>query len=76
LSDGLAHQGPFPALSQLALDILVIPVMATDCERSFNLSKFDLDIAEAFDGCGNIGETAVPRELDMAWCGEARWYTT
>jgi len=29
----MAHQGQFPTVSQLALDILAIPAMATDCER-------------------------------------------
>jgi hypothetical protein len=38
----MAHQGPFPMLSQLALDILAIPAMATDCERSFSLAKLTL----------------------------------
>jgi hypothetical protein len=35
----MAHQGQFPTVSQLALDILAIPAMATDCERSFSLAK-------------------------------------
>jgi hypothetical protein len=35
----MAHQGQFPTASQLALDILAIPAMATDCERSFSLAK-------------------------------------
>lgn len=38
----MAHQGRFPVLSQLALDILGIPAMATDCERSFSLAKLAL----------------------------------
>jgi hypothetical protein len=29
-------------ISQLALDILAIPAMATDCERSFSLAKLTL----------------------------------
>jgi hypothetical protein len=33
------HKGEYPALSQLALDILAIPAMAADCERVFSLSK-------------------------------------
>jgi hypothetical protein len=32
----------FPTLSQLALDILSIPAMAADCERTFSLSKLTL----------------------------------
>jgi hypothetical protein len=35
----MARQGQFPTVSQLALDILAIPAMATDCERSFSLAK-------------------------------------
>ena len=38
----MAHQGSFPVLSQLALDIFAIPAMATDCERSFSLAKLSL----------------------------------
>jgi len=38
----LAHQNAFPILSQLALDILAIPAMSTDCERSFSLAKLSL----------------------------------
>uniref|UniRef100_A0A0D2XRW9 HAT C-terminal dimerisation domain-containing protein n=2 Tax=Fusarium oxysporum TaxID=5507 RepID=A0A0D2XRW9_FUSOF len=38
----MAHQGQFPMISQLALDILAIPAMATDCERSFSLAKLTL----------------------------------
>jgi hypothetical protein len=35
----MAHRGHFPMVSQLAVDILAIPAMATDCERSFCLAK-------------------------------------
>jgi hypothetical protein len=38
----MVHQGQFPMISQLALDILAIPAMATDCERSFSLAKLTL----------------------------------
>ncbi|KAJ3454567.1 hypothetical protein MRS44_013167 [Fusarium solani] len=38
----MARQGQFPMVSQLALDILAIPAMATDCERSFSLAKLTL----------------------------------
>jgi hypothetical protein len=38
----MAHQGSFPVLSQLALDVFAIPAMATDCERSFSLAKLSL----------------------------------
>jgi hypothetical protein len=38
----MAHQGQFPMISQSALDILAIPAMATDCERSFSLAKLTL----------------------------------
>ncbi|OAA44445.1 Ribonuclease H-like protein [Cordyceps fumosorosea ARSEF 2679] len=38
----MAHQGSFPVLSQLALDVLAIPAMAADCERSFSLAKLSL----------------------------------
>jgi hypothetical protein len=38
----MAHQGQFPMISQLALDILAIPAMATDCKRSFSLAKLTL----------------------------------
>ncbi|ENH63582.1 Putative AC transposase, partial [Fusarium oxysporum f. sp. cubense race 1] len=38
----MAHQGQFPMISQLALDMLAIPAMATDCERSFSLAKLTL----------------------------------
>ncbi|OBS16461.1 hypothetical protein FPOA_12113 [Fusarium poae] len=38
----MAHQGQFPMISQLALDILAIPAMATDCERLFSLAKLTL----------------------------------
>ena len=33
------RKSEYPALSQLALDILAIPAMAADCERGFSLSK-------------------------------------
>ncbi|PNP53253.1 hypothetical protein FNYG_15776 [Fusarium nygamai] len=35
----MTHQGQFPMVSQLALDMLAIPAMANDCERSFSLAK-------------------------------------
>ena len=38
----MARQGQFPMVSQLALDTLAIPAMATDCERSFSLAKLTL----------------------------------
>ncbi|EEU34497.1 uncharacterized protein NECHADRAFT_55031 [Fusarium vanettenii 77-13-4] len=38
----MAHQGLFSVLSQLALDILAIPAMVTDCEGSFGLTKLTL----------------------------------
>ncbi|RKK60348.1 hypothetical protein BFJ69_g17231 [Fusarium oxysporum] len=38
----MAHQGQFPMVSQLALDILAMPAMATDYERSFSLVKLTL----------------------------------
>ncbi|KAH7462793.1 hypothetical protein FOMA001_g18317 [Fusarium oxysporum f. sp. matthiolae] len=38
----MARQGQFPMISQRALDILAIPAMATDCERSFSLAKLTL----------------------------------
>jgi hypothetical protein len=38
----MARQGQFPMVSQLALDILAIPAMATNCERSFSLAKLTL----------------------------------
>jgi hypothetical protein len=38
----MAHQGQFPMVSQLALDILAIPAMATDCDRSFCLAKLTM----------------------------------
>jgi hypothetical protein len=38
----MAHQGSFPVLSQLALDVFAIPAMVTDCERSFSLAKLSL----------------------------------
>ncbi|TQW01722.1 hypothetical protein IF2G_10704 [Cordyceps javanica] len=38
----MTHQGSFPVLSQLALDVIAIPAMATDCERSFSLAKLSL----------------------------------
>lgn len=38
----IAHRSSFPVLSQLALDILAIPAMATDCERSFSQAKLTL----------------------------------
>lgn len=33
------HMDEFPRLSKLALDILAIPAMASDCERAFSLAK-------------------------------------
>lgn len=33
------HKGSFPQLSRLALDILAIPPMSTDCERAFSIAK-------------------------------------
>ena len=33
------HKSAFPQLSKFALDILAIPAMSTDCERSFSLAK-------------------------------------
>ncbi|KAJ0134190.1 hypothetical protein HZ326_22758 [Fusarium oxysporum f. sp. albedinis] len=38
----MAHPGQFPMVSQLALNILAIPAMATNCERSFSLAKLML----------------------------------
>ena len=38
----MARQGQFPVLSQLALDILAIPAMTTDCKRSFSHAKLTL----------------------------------
>jgi hypothetical protein len=38
----MARQAQFPMVSQLALDILAIPAMVTDCERSFSLAKLTL----------------------------------
>ncbi|KAJ0128693.1 Uncharacterized protein HZ326_28217 [Fusarium oxysporum f. sp. albedinis] len=38
----MAHRGQFLMVNQLALDILAIPAMATDCERSFSLAKLKL----------------------------------
>ncbi|KAF5261576.1 hypothetical protein FOXYS1_7734 [Fusarium oxysporum] len=38
----MGRRGQFPMISQLALDILAIPAMATDCERSFSLAKLTL----------------------------------
>ncbi|KAK4074631.1 hypothetical protein Purlil1_12926 [Purpureocillium lilacinum] len=38
----LAQQTTFPMLSKLALDILAIPAMSSDCERSFSLAKLSL----------------------------------
>jgi hypothetical protein len=38
----MGRRGQFPMVSQLALDILAIPAMATDCERSFSLAKLTL----------------------------------
>uniref|UniRef100_A0A8H7KAR7 HAT C-terminal dimerisation domain-containing protein n=1 Tax=Bionectria ochroleuca TaxID=29856 RepID=A0A8H7KAR7_BIOOC len=40
----MARLGQFPIVSQLALDILAIPAMATDCERSFSLAKLTLTL--------------------------------
>jgi hypothetical protein len=45
----MAHQGHFPMVSQLALDIIAIPAMATDCERSFSLAKLTATSQRAFD---------------------------
>lgn len=36
------HRQTFPTLSKLALDILAIPPMATDCERTFSLAKLTM----------------------------------
>lgn len=36
------HQQQFPRLSALALDILAIPAMAADCERSFSIAKLSV----------------------------------
>lgn len=38
----IAHQGSFPVLSRLVLDIFAIPAMATDCERCFSLARLSL----------------------------------
>jgi hypothetical protein len=36
------HQQQFPRLAALALDILAIPGMAADCERSFSIAKLSV----------------------------------
>jgi hypothetical protein len=38
----MSHRRTFPTLSRLALDILAIPAMATDCERTFSLARLTL----------------------------------
>jgi len=38
----IEHQSQYPRLSRLALDILAIPAMASDCERSFSLAKLTI----------------------------------
>ncbi|OAQ59303.1 hypothetical protein VFPBJ_11615 [Purpureocillium lilacinum] len=38
----LAQQTTFPMLSKLTLDILAIPAMSSDCERTFSLAKLSL----------------------------------
>lgn len=38
----IQHRQTFPTLSKLALDVLAIPAMATDCERAFSLAKLTL----------------------------------
>ncbi|KAF6815154.1 transposase-like protein [Colletotrichum plurivorum] len=38
----ISHRKTFPNLSRLALDILAVPAMATDCERAFSLAKLTL----------------------------------
>ncbi|KAJ0138362.1 Highly reducing polyketide synthase azaB [Fusarium oxysporum f. sp. albedinis] len=44
----MAHQGQFPMASQLALGILAIPAMASNCERSFSLAQVNGDVAKGF----------------------------
>ncbi|RYC77802.1 hypothetical protein BFJ63_vAg19323, partial [Fusarium oxysporum f. sp. narcissi] len=36
------HRASFPSLSSFALDVFVIPAMASDCERRFSLAKLTL----------------------------------
>jgi hypothetical protein len=38
----ISNRAQFPRLSQMALDILAIPAMAADCERSFSIAKLTL----------------------------------
>jgi hypothetical protein len=38
------HKQQFPRLSTLALDILAIPAMAADCERSFSIAKLSIGL--------------------------------
>jgi hypothetical protein len=38
----ISNKARFPKLSQMALDILAIPAMAADCERSFSIAKLTL----------------------------------
>ena len=34
-----AHSGQFPVLSQMALDLLSVPLMSAECERVFSAAK-------------------------------------
>jgi hypothetical protein len=38
----ISNKAQFPKLSQMALDVLAIPAMAADCERSFSIAKLTL----------------------------------
>ncbi|EAQ84561.1 hypothetical protein CHGG_08575 [Chaetomium globosum CBS 148.51] len=38
----ISNKAQFPKLSQMALDILAIPAMAADCERSFSIARLTL----------------------------------
>ncbi|EGU83980.1 hypothetical protein FOXB_05506 [Fusarium oxysporum f. sp. conglutinans Fo5176] len=58
----MAHQGQFPTVSQLALDILAIPAMATDCERSFSLAKLTVTSQRL---------SMTTETLEKLQCGEA-----
>ena len=55
----VSQRSAFPTLSQLALDILAIPAMSADCERTFSLSKLTLTTQR---------RSMAPRTLEHTQC--------
>ncbi|EXA30485.1 hypothetical protein FOVG_18151 [Fusarium oxysporum f. sp. pisi HDV247] len=82
----MAHQGQFPMASQLALGILAIPAMASNCERSFSLAQVNGDVAKGFRRrqrhwrssyawrIGDLADDRASRKLQDFYLYYDRWY--